>query len=157
MGEVLNWLSQMLINLDLSEEGDEPRADADDDDELDEDFVLTARPWLHTKEFHEVSSDGIAQGLWGPITAAEYIRKDGEGGSMLLLLPQELSEPLLERIVKTVREVISTEVNPEVCVSGCHPTASKPSARSPVPLIQLFLDSPTLLVDGSMSDAASFL
>ena len=45
MGGVLEWLQTMLLGLELNEEDDEL-------DSLDDDFVATARPWLHTKSFH---------------------------------------------------------------------------------------------------------
>ena len=44
-----------------------------------------------------------------------------------------------------------------VHVEPFHPDAEAVPYRSPTPLLRLFLDSPELLVDGSMSDAASFL
>ena len=152
MGEVLTWLSTMLVKLDLVEDDD------DMDDGLDENFVQTARPWLHTKEFFSVSGAGAVQSLWSHAVGAPFLQQGGDGGAMLLLLPAGLPLPLFDSVVASVDEVLRASLNAELRVSGCHPDSHQPSARSPVPLIQLFLDNEDLLVDGgSLGDASAFL
>ena len=155
MGAVLEWLQKMLVELEL---GNTEELDGEEEDELDDDFVSAARPWLHTKAFHDISADDFAEQLWGHVTAANYLLPNGEGGSLLLLLPSRLPLSLFEKVTSTMSSSVAAELNSAVVVSGFHADAEQAKNRSPVPVIQLFLDSPDLLVDGgSMSDAASFL
>jgi len=150
MGMVLEWLQTMLVNLELQE--------TEEEDELDADFVNAARPWLHTKAFFDVSAQGFAEVVWGHVSAADYLLPAGEGGSLLLLLPSRLPLSLFERVADTVRSEVATHVNADAVVSGCHPDAEQPERKTPVPVVQIFADSPDLLVEGgSMSDAAGFL
>jgi len=66
--------------------------------------------------------------------------------------------PLFGRVVDSVSAAVSAHLNAEIVVTGCHPEADAARRRSPVPLIQLFLDSEDLLVEGgSMSDMSAFL
>lgn len=150
MGGVLEWLQTMLVQIELG----------DEDDELDEDFVATARPWLHTKAFHDVACDSseFASRLWEFIGDADYLGPEGSGGTLLLLLPTQLPLSLFDTIVASVGDGVRANLNANVLVFGCHPDADKVSQKTPVPLIRLFLDSPDLLVEGgSMGDAAGFL
>jgi hypothetical protein len=155
MGEVLVWLQQMLVNQPMSSVAD---GDAED---LDDDFVQAARPWLHTKSFHDVTdASQFSQRVWSPMAEADFLREDGEGGALLVLLPPALPLSLFEQITASVRASVHGNINREVEVLGCHPDVSseEPSRQTPVPLIRLFKDSPDLLVDGgSMSDAAGLL
>jgi len=156
MGQVLEWLSTMLVTLELSETSD---VALEEDDELDEDFVNAARPWLHTKAFFDVSVDGgVAESLWEHMIGADYLQPNGEGGSLILLLPTSMPKALFDEVVATVAETASLRINKELKVCGCHPEAGTAPSRSPVPLIQLFNDQPDLLVEGgSASDMAGFL
>ena len=152
MGSVLEWLQVMLVEIELGD------ATNDEDDELDEGFVSTARPWLHTKEFFDIPAAGFADELWQHLSGAGYLQPKGEGGTLLLLLPSRLPFSLFQRVTDTVRDGAVANLNADLLVSGYHPDGASKESRSPVPLIQVFLDSPDLLVDGgSMSDAAGFL
>lgn len=159
MGDVLEWLSTMLVTLELDEGAGGASPVLDEDDELDEDFVNAARPWLHTKAFFDVPVNGLADAMWEQMEAATFLRPEGEGGSLVLLLPSALPMPLLDDICKTVKKVVAgTSVGTEISVTGCHPDRKSAVLRSPVPLIQLFSDRPGLLVDGgSASDMSAFL
>ena len=129
-------------------------------DELDDDFVSTARPWLHSKSFHDVACEptDFAEQLWAHVEVASYLRPDGGGGSLLLLLPSELPLSLFQSITESVAAGVATSVNSEAQVLGCHPDAAKAHERAPVPLLRVFADAEDLLVEGgSMSDAAEFL
>jgi len=160
MGDVLEWLSVMLVTLDLNESSDADVQTAEEDeeeDELDEDFVNTARPWLHTKEFFDVGVDDMAQALWGHMSAAEYLQPNGSGGSLVLLLPATLPLEVFNEVVATVASV-AAQLNPELKTAGCHPDSGAQALRCPVPLVQLFNDNPELLVEGgSASDMSQFL
>ena len=156
MGDVLEWLQKMLLGLELNE-GDE-QAELD---ELDDDFVAIARPWLHTKGFHVC---GAATGLelatqvWSHVSAADYLQSGGSGGGLLLLLPGFTADrALFDRVLASVAEAASQSLGEGVKVSGGHPSSGVSSLRPPAPLLQIFLDSPDLLVDGSLSDAAALL
>lgn len=159
MGNVLEWLQTMLVQLELgnTEELDGPQ---EEDDELDEDFVNTARPWLHAKAFHDIACEPAAFGerMWSCILDADFLAEGGVGGTVLLLLPSQLPLSLFERITASVSSSITTHLNGKVTVTGCHPDCVKAHERTPVPLLRIFLDDPQLLVEGgSMGDAASFL
>ena len=155
MGAVLEWLQVMLVELEL---GGTAELDGEEVDELDNDFVDAARPWLHTKEFFDIKAQGFAQELWEHVSSADYLQPKGEGGAMLLLLPTPLPLSLFEEVTKTVSAGVGAHINPEVAVRGFHPDRTPKEQQSPVPIIQVFLDSPDLLVQGgSMSDAAGFL
>lgn len=165
MGGVLEWLQQMLLGLDLNEgELDGPPEEAAQLDELDDEFVDVARPWLHTKAFHVVGAptgQALASQLWAHVQAADYLRPGGSGGSLLLLFPA-LAEnrELLESIAASVRAAAeaSDAIAEGIQVMGGHPEAEAVTARTPTPLIQLFLDAPDLLVEGGgLQDAAQFL
>ena len=53
---------------------------------------------------------------------------------------------------------VKAHINDAAIVTGFHPDGETAETRSPVPVVQIFLDSPDLLIDGgSMGDAASFL
>jgi hypothetical protein len=147
MGEVLDWLSGMLVNLDLHESDD-------GGEETDEDFVLISRPWLHCNEFHAVAGVGIAEQIWAPIVAADFLEKGANGGSMVIFLPEPLPMPLFERVVDAVSAAATSNVNADLQVTGCHPEMSFRPNQTPSPLIRVFLDSETLFIDGKLSDAA---
>jgi hypothetical protein len=152
MGILLEWLQKMLVQLELGDVEDE------EDDELDSDFVNAARPWLHTKAFFDIPAQDFAQTIWSHVSAADYLQAGGSGGSLLLLVPSRLPLSLFEQVTETVASGVATHVNSAAVVTGCHPDAARAEQRSPVPVVQIFLDSPDLLIDGgSMSDAAGFL
>ena len=154
MGSVLQWLQTMLVNLEL---GSTMELDGVED-ELDDGFVSAARPWLHTKAFFAIEAPDFSQALWQQISGAEYLQPGGAGGSLLLLLPSALPLTLFEQVAESVRRGVATDLNPAVVVSGYHPDTEAVDKQSPTPVLQLFLDSEDLLVDGgSMSDAAGFL
>ena len=158
MGAVLEWLQTMLVELELGSTDSLDDTGSEEADELDDDFVATARPWLHTKEFFDIKAQGFAQELWEHVSSADYLQPKGEGGAMLLLLPTPLPLSLFEEVTKTVSAGVGAHINPEVAVRGFHPDRTPKEQQSPVPIIQVFLDSPDLLVQGgSMSDAAGFL
>ena len=78
--------------------------------------------------------------------------------SLLLLLPSRLPLSLFEQVTRTVSSGVSAHINEQVVVTGFHPDDEIVAKRSPVPVVQVFLDSPDLLVDGgSLSDASGFL
>ena len=158
MRQVLTWLPEMLVQLELGATA-ELDGQGSEDDELDEDFVNMARPWLHTNEYHSVGGTAdFAEQVWKLVAKADYLRPTGKGGAMLLLLPDGLPYSLMQTVTNTLKETVHAHVNAEASVTSCHPDATAASARSPTPLIQVFKDSPDLLVDGgSMSDAAGFL
>ena len=150
MGSVLEWLQMMLVQIELG----------DEDEELDDDFVTTARPWLHAKAFHDVTCkpNEFTAKLWQHVCDAKYLEPDAEGGTLLLLLPTQLPYSLFDEVVQSVRKGVQSNLNGQVAVLGCHPDATSSSEKAPVPLIRLFLDSPDLLIEGgSMGDAAGFL
>lgn len=157
MGTVLEWLQTMLVQLELGATKELDGEDAEED-ELDEGFVKTARPWLHTEEFYDVQVADFPEQLWAHLNGADYLKPSAKGGAMLLLLPSRLPYSLFQQVTATVRDGVASHVNSEVTVSGYHPDSDQKAAQTPVPVIQVFLDSPDLLIDGgSMSDAASFL
>ena len=150
MNEVLEWLSTMLVSLELNEQDDEL-------DELDNDFVQVARPWLHSKAFFDVEVDNMVTSLWSHLDGAEYLKTDGNGGTLILLMPSAMPFALLETVADSV-SAAAAQINPEIVVSACHPESTIASARCPVPLLRVFHDHPELLVEGaSMADAAGFL
>jgi len=154
---VLEWLQPMLVNLELGATKELDGADAEED-ELDADFVTIARPWLHTNAFHDLTgAEDVLSQLWAHVSDAEYLREGGQGGTLLLLLPRAMPLELLQRAAATVQGAVHAHLNAAVHVEPFHPDAEAVPYRSPTPLLRLFLDSPELLVDGSMSDAASFL
>lgn len=159
MGLVLEWLQTMLVQLELG--GTAELDGAEEDDELDEDFVNTARPWLHAKAFHDIACDppAFSETLWAHVEGADYLRPGGAGGTMLLLLPSALSLSLFEAVTESVANGVSANVNADIIVTGCHPDATKAHERTPVPLLRVFLDAgeDMLVEGGSMSDAAQFL
>ena len=155
MGAVLEWLQVMLVELEL---GGTAELDGEEVDELDNDFVDAARPWLHTKDFFDIGAQGFAQEVWGHVSTADFLQPNGEGGALLLLLPTQLPLSLFEQVTTTVSEGVASHFNADIAVKGFHPDQMPKERASPVPIIQVFLDSPSLLVDGgSMSDAAGFL
>ena len=156
MGKVLEWLQTMLVELEL---GQTEELDGTEEDELDEGFVSTARPWLHTKEFHDVACTGeFLPSLWGHVSTADYLQPGGEGGTLLLLLPASMPLSLFDQVTDAVRDGVHASLNGEVRVNGFHPDAPSKASKSPVPVLQIFLDTPELFVDGgSMGDAAGFL
>ena len=151
MGAVLEWLQTMLVQLELggTEELDGPLPEMEDD-ELDEDFVNTARPWLHAKAFHDIACEPAAFGeqIWSSAVAADYLAPGGVGGTVLLLLPSQIPLALFERVAATVSSSVTTYLNGKVLVTACHPDTEKVHERTPVPLLRLFLDEPDLLVEG---------
>ena len=149
MGALLEWLQKMLVDLEMGNNGGE---EDDDDDELDPDFVNTARPWLHTKAFFDVAAQDFTQTLWEHVSSAEYLQPGDEGGSLLLLLPSRLPLSLFHQVTDAVSEGAATHVNSAVVVTGCHPDAEEAARRSPIPAIQLFVDSPDLLVEVRLQD-----
>jgi len=156
MGEVLTWLPGMLQSLELGDVLEEGADVLEDDSE----FCDTARPWLHTKAFGTVTAPSqpeIGQELWAEISKAEFLKK--EGGSLVLLLPTANNHPdSFTAIVGGVRRAAVAHINDSLCVRGFHPQSETKAMRAPVPLIQLFLDSPDLFVDGgSAGDIAPFL
>ena len=160
MGAVLEWLQTMLVELELGSTDSLDGAGSEEADELDDDFVATARPWLHTKAFFDIAFDtkkGFTQELWENVSGADYLR-DGSGGALLLLLPSRLPLTLFDRVTESLRAGVASDIGDSVSVTGFHPDAEKAHLRSPVPVVQVFADSPDLLVDGgSMGDAAAFL
>ena len=115
---------------------------------------------LHTKAFFDIAFDtkkGFTQELWENVSGADYLR-DGSGGALLLLLPSRLPLTLFDRVTESLRAGVASDIGDSVSVTGFHPDAEKAHLRSPVPVVQVFADSPDLLVDGgSMGDAAAFL
>ena len=159
MGIVLEWLQTMLVKLELgvTEELD---GQLPEDEELDDDFVNTARPWLHAKAFHDISCEpaNFGQTMWSYIEQADFLQEGGSGGTVLLLLPSQIPLGLFEQVAASVGSSIGSRVGDKVSVTGCHPDHAQAHERTPVPLIRIFRDEPDLLVEGgSMSDAASFL
>merc|ERR1712050_183343 len=156
MQEVLAWLPDMLVKLEL---GDEPE-DGEDAGENDSEFVDMARPWLHTKAYGVVKSPSqpeIAQELWAEMAAADFLQQ--EGGSSLLLLPAASNDMnTFNEIVAAVRVAAREHINKALVVSGLHPQSQTASSQSPVPTIMLFFDDPNLLVKGgSLGDVSGFL
>jgi len=161
MGAVLEWLQKMLVELEVGSTDSLDGTGSEEADKLDEDFVATARPWLHTKAFFDITFDtkkGFTQELWERVSAADYLQPGGSGGALLLLLPSWLPLTLFEHVTESLRTSVATEISEAVLVTGFHSDAAKAHLRSPVPVVQVFSDSPDLLVDGgSMGDAAAFL
>ena len=148
MNTVLTWLPEMLMALELGDENEEE----------DSDFVQVARPYLHTKEYHVVrggSMLAVAQELWSHVEAAKFL--EGEGGTMLLLLPALSDERAFDGLAEATRAALSREM-PKASLQACHPSRPGAVERTPLPLFQLFCDNPELLVQGgSLGDAAAFL
>lgn len=155
---VLEWLQVMLVNLELgtTEELDGP---TEEEDELDEDFVSEARPWLHAKAFHDITGEaGFTQRMWNYVVESDYLQQGGKGGTLLLLLPSRLPYSLFSEVTDDTMAAVQKHVNADIVIAGCHPDAPAKQNQAPVPLLRIFLDSPDLLVEGgSMSDAAGFL
>ena len=132
MGSVLEWLQMMLVQIELG----------DEDEELDEDFVSTARPWLHAKAFHDVTCEpaDFTSTIWKQISDSEYLKPNAEGGTLLLLLPTQLPYSLFADIVDSVRVGVQSNFNTDIAVLGCHPDAEMNAQKAPVPLLRVFLD-----------------
>ena len=158
MGAVLDWLQPMLVQLELggTEELDGPM---EEDDELDDEFVRAARPWLHAKAFHDIMCEPSAFGeqIWTSVMDADYLAPGGTGGTVLLLLPSQIPLVLFERVTRSVSSSIAANLNDKVLVTGCHPDNMKAHERTPVPLLRIFLDEPDLLVEGGSMVIAGWM
>lgn len=152
MQQVLSWLPEMLMSLDLG----------DDDDEDDDNFVSASRPWLHTKGYHDVrgaSVQELANRVWDRTAETDFLQKGG--GTLILLLPQLADdEPHLSAAAAALTAGARQSLNDGVLVTAYHPLSAEQRKRAPLPLLQVFLDDPSLLVDGGdtgLSDAIQML
>lgn len=154
MEQVLTWLPEMLVTLEL---GDEPE-EGENANEIDSEFVDMARPWLHTKAFGVIdapSQPEIAQSLWNEMMGAEFLRE--EGGSLLLLIPAAASDTkTFDNIVQAVHETAREHINKDLVITGLHPSSLTGKVKCPVPTIMLFLDNEDLFVGGNMQDISAF-
>lgn len=162
MNEVLDWLPSMLMKLEVGEIMNMSNLGVkleDDDMEnqtyLDTDFVKKGKPWLHVQEYFGCSGAGLAEQLWSKISAAEYLSPGKRGGSMVLLLPKNMTLPDFNSVFDSFKADSLAEINAELEVEAFHPETK---FNCPVPLIRVFYDQEELLIkDGSLSDAMKFL
>ena len=111
MQRVLEWLPDMLVNLEVAmaltddptdveahademisaktaekAEGEaEADVDPDDPDPEDFEFVAVGRPWLHTAAFQLATGATPAElgvAVWAEAEAADFLRQDGGGGGL---------------------------------------------------------------------------
>jgi hypothetical protein len=91
MQRVLEWLPDMLVNLEVAvaltddpTDVDAHAAEADPDPEDDE-FVAVGRPWLHTAAFHLATGATPAElgaAVWAEAEGAAFLRQGGVGGGL---------------------------------------------------------------------------
>ena len=176
MAIVLTWLPEMLQGLDVvcgELAGSADAADAaltaeellcaqmlgknvlnggeEAAEEEDDEFVTVGRPWLHTNAFQLATGTtpaALGQAVWEHATSAGFLAPGGGGGGLLVLVPQlEADFAAFEKLGAAVAAAGKREINGELQVQACHPSADVPAQRCPVPLLQLFVDDPALGFD----------
>ena len=125
----------------------------DEADVLDDDFVNVGRPWLHTAAFELATgaqAGDLGSAVWSQATDAAFLREGGGGGGLLILVPQLAGDlELFEKLGAAIAAAARREINAALMVQACHPQAGVAARRCPIPLFQLFADSPDLYVDGA--------
>ena len=115
-------------------------------------FVRIGRPWLHTEAFNlatGVTPSALGTAMWDHASGSAFLAPGAGGGGLIVLVPQLVDDlELFEALGERFRTAAQREINPELQLQSCHPSAAAPAQRSPVPLYQLFVDSPELVVVG---------
>ena len=167
MQRVLEWLPDMLVGLEIaceltddeeaSTEGLCEKLTGEGDDPDDMEFVMIGRPWLHTAAFQLATGStlsAVGEEVWGHASGSDFLAPGGGGGGLLVLVPQLASDvSLFQQLGGAIEAAAKREINGELILQACHPEVAVPAHRCPVPLYQLFVDSPELNAGGSLGDA----
>ena len=88
-----------------------------------------------------------------PPSALSNLHLARRPGRVRAYLPPASIVAMLAPLSPSISLDLRREINAELQVQACHPNAKVAARRCPVPLFQLFLDSPDLYVNGNLADA----